>query len=152
MKACLFMAYLFLRDNDRGMKNGALWILGDNLETGRHIKKIFDEANLLNPIRLIDNDFDCKAYFQAGKDLPLLILLDLGLRNQKAWDILDAARGTEAENTVRFIALVEASTEALLDRAYDAGVKTYLRKPFTFLQFLERARLSNMQFVIQKRP
>jgi PleD family two-component response regulator len=133
------------------MREGAIWICAETFEDGRHIKKVFDEANLLNPVEVVENAFDYSAFFESGTNLPLIVLLDLGMPYNRAWNILSAARGTIADEKVCFIGLIEDSTETLLDRAYDAGVKSYLRKPLTFVQFLERARLLNVEFVIGRR-
>lgn len=126
-----------------GMEIGAVWVWASDCETGRHIKKIFDDANFVNPVRLVDSNLSFEESMQNALARPLVGLVDLALPHGKAWNILEGARALTG-GQISFIALLEAGSESFLDRAYDAGVKSYLTKPFAFAPFLERARLLNM--------
>lgn len=127
---------------------GEIWVCARDGEAGRHIKKVFDEANLFNPLRIIDGAFDFDAHFKCDGENPALLLLDLDLPGQRVWQIISAIRGTGFEPRLSIVALVDDSTEQLLDQAYDAGVKTYLRKPLAFGEFVACTRLLNMQLMI----
>ena len=81
---------------------------------------------------------------------PLLILVDLSIR--AVWEILELLQRERDGCGYPVIALVDDETECLLDRAYETGVRTYLRRPFTFAEFIERARLMRLQFRLQKLP
>ena len=118
-----------------------IWIWASNGETARHLKKIFEEVHLLNPIAL----FDADRAFPSTR--PLVALLDMSLPNDRAWEILGEVRNFTG-GEICFIALIQPGEESILDRAYDAGVKSYLVKPFTFAQFIRRARLLQLNSLL----
>lgn len=130
---------------------GEIWVCARDGEAGRHIKKIFDEANFFNPVRIVDK-FELHRLPRLDGQGPVLVLLDLGLPDERAWEILSAFRAAHlgSDPKTPIVALVDSSTEMLMDRAYDAGVKTYLRKPLTFAEFLARARLLQMRLMIDR--
>ena len=127
------------------MKVRPIWIWASNAEDARHLKKIFDEVNLLNPITFLDTHTPFRASELTTR--PIVALLDLSLPNDRAWEILAEARNI-TDGELRFLALIQPGEESILDRAYDAGVKSYLVKPFTFMQFIERARLLQLNSLL----
>src|SRR5262245_22196058 len=127
----------------------AIWVIASR-KTGKGIKAIFNEARLLNPVKLIETSIELAAALQPGYPPPRLILLDLNLPGGIAWDTLKMLCERRLEFLI--IALVDARSEALLDRAYDAGIKTYLRNDFAFADFLERAHVLDLQFVLGHPP
>lgn len=131
------------------MVQGSVWIWAGSNETAEHVKKVFENANFLNPVHIISDDLNFHNAFKSGRNLPLMFLLELlPGTNQNVMEILLASHGTLAEQIVRFVALIDETAEKLLDRAYDAGVRSHLRKPFTFHEFLNRARLLNLGIAI----
>ena len=128
------------------MGNGEIWVCPNGLKAGRHIKTMFEEGKLLNPVRLIDHTFDFHSHFSSDAACPLLLLLDLSCEN--AWDILASLREIPATRDLPVIALIDDTNESLLDRAYEAGAKTYLRTPLAFSEFVLRARLVGLNFLI----
>lgn len=133
------------------MGSGEIWVCSTCLEAGSQIKKEFESSNFLNPVRVIDGRFDFRKYFgNDGKATePLLLLIDLGLPHGKAWEIVESIRDRILDG-LPAIALVDDSTELLLDRAFEAGMKTYVRKPLRFAEFIGRTRLVNLTFAIQR--
>ena len=70
----------------------------------------------------------------------------MSLPHGVSWDALKSLGERKLES--RIIALVDGESETLLDRAYEGGIKTYLRKDFTFTDFLDRARALDLLFVV----
>ena len=130
------------------MGNGEIWVCAASLEASRHIKKVFDEANFLNCVRVVDTAAKEESQLANQGNRPALVLVDLGC--PRAWEIISLVH-SNFDGKTPLIALVDGSTEPLLDRAYDAGVQTYLRSPLTFADFLQRARMLNLEFRIQQR-
>ena len=123
-----------------------VWVFGGDSETSRHMAKVL--SGLVNPVRVIENSFDFEACFRGRSDEtpPLLLLLDLS--NKQSWQIINLATQHGADQRITIVALVDASTEHLVDRAYEAGAKTYLRKPLVFSDFVKRAKLLNLNVLI----
>jgi AmiR/NasT family two-component response regulator len=130
------------------MGTGEIWVYGKEQETGAQIAKAFNESNLINPVRVIKSDSDFSGLFRAKAMLPAVLLLDLS--EERVWEFISAARANPPGERVPMIALVDDASEALIDKAYDAGVKTYLKKPLVFTDFVLRARLLNLSFLIQQ--
>ena len=128
------------------MGKGEIWVLGGDLETSRHIAKVL--SGLVNPIRVIEDSFDFEACFrgQSNETPPLLLLLDLS--NKLSWQIINLATQHGVDRRMTIVALVDAASEHLVDRAYEAGAKTYLRKPLVFSDFVKRAKLLNLNVLI----
>lgn len=128
------------------MGKGEIWVFGGDPETSRHIVTVLSDLVLVNPVRVIENSFEFEAFFLRGETPPLLLLLDLS--NKRAWELLNFATHHRVDKRMTIVALVDASTEHLVDRAYEAGAQTYLRKPFVFSDFVQRAKLLNLNVLI----
>ena len=125
-----------------------IWIWGAGPEAEAQIAEALREGNLINPVRVIEDNFDFDAFFRRKEPLPLLLLLDLA--NARIWNVGGAVRKHQADERMAMIALVDKSTESLIDKAYDVGMKTYLRKPLAFSEFAMRAKLLNMSLRIER--
>jgi AmiR/NasT family two-component response regulator len=126
---------------------GEIWIFAPDSEA-RNTAKTLETGTLINQIRIISPDSEFGAAFAGKPVTPLLVLVDLS--DDAAWNIISAIRSSDREERVAMIALVDNSTECLIDKAYDAGVKTYLRKPLDFSDFVLRAKLLNMNVSIER--
>jgi AmiR/NasT family two-component response regulator len=126
------------------MGKGEIWVLGGDAETSRHIAKVL--SGLVNPVRTIENGFDFDDLFRGDESPPLLLLLDLS--HKQSWGIMDRVVQYGMDQGMNMIGLVDASTEHLVDRAYEVGAKTYLRKPLVFSDFVQRAKLLKMNVLI----
>jgi len=83
---------------------------------------------------------------EEGEPRPVQLLF-LELATEWCWSLLEELQTVSEFSKLPVVALVNGNEE-LLDRAYEMGVKTYLRMPFTFPEFLERSRLLNLRYVI----
>ena len=132
------------------MQHRAIWIWASSAENARHIKKIFDEVSCINPVVLMDATHDFPDAVAAHTPEPLLALIDLSMPNNAAWEILEEAQ--KLNSKICFIALIDKGADSMLDRAYDLGVKSYLKRPFTFAQFIDRSRICNLKSVLVPIP
>jgi len=123
----------------------AIWVIASQAGSGRQIQSMFEKARLINPIKVITNDQEFTNALACDGECPQVVLLDLGMP-ELPWKVMDQFHERRIEPCV--IALIDQSSENLLDRAYGAGVKSYLRKPFAFREFLERARILELQFAL----
>ena len=130
------------------MEKGWLLVATENREKARHISKIFEDANFLNPIAFATSAEKTMALLKQEEGEPRPVqLLFLELATEWCWSLLEEIQNVSELSKLPVVALVNGNEE-LLDRAYEMGVKTYLRMPFTFPQFLERSRLLNLRYVI----
>lgn len=123
---------------------------------GLRIKEVFEGANLLNPVHLIHSGRELMQYLggegiygnRSKFPLPGVLLLDCDLPDIACERVMREMRAREGLAKIPVVLLVSAETEGRLDAAYEAGATTYLRKPFTFADFLERSRIGNFRFFI----
>jgi two-component system response regulator len=68
---------------------------------------------------------------------PALIVLDLGLPKVDGIEAVRTIKSNPALRRIPIVALAEDDDPAVVARAYDAGVNTYLVKPVTFLALVK---------------
>ena len=134
--------------------DGFDWIMIGEADGRRAVgmKQVLEGGGILNPIRIVSNFEEFGSYLR-GEDfyanrakfpLPKLVLCDLAFGVDQVCQLL--ADLEEQPPTV--IVTISSANEFLLDQAYEAGAKTYLRKPFIFPEFLERCRFAGLGFSI----
>lgn len=133
-------------------KGAAIWVGAATAEDGEIMREVLLNAGFLNPLEIFRNELELAQRVETGPSTPVLIVLDLNFPEEKIWPMLAKIAAMDGLAKVPKIALVDARTEGLLDRAYENGVSTYLNKPFTFAQLLERARLLKLNFMIERPP
>ncbi len=121
------------------------------------IKEQFESGLLLNPVHIIKNAGELAAYLKGTGiygnrvkfPLPKVLMLDLELPGESAWSVLELMRDCpKLSAEVKTIVLASRGKEQSVERAYDLGAKSYLIKPFTFADFLERSRLVGIHWVL----
>ena len=121
------------------------------------IKEQFETGLLLNPVHIIKNADELSAYLKGAGiygnrlkfPLPKVLMLDLDLPEHGAWRVLEMINGCEElSSEVKTIVLVSPGDEGYVEKAYELGAKSYLIKPFSFADFLERSRLMGVHWVL----
>lgn len=121
---------------------------------GAAAKAVFEKARLLNPVQLIHNGGELLAYLRGDGiyqnrekfPLPALVLIDCDLPGPNCEEVLRFMRQTPSLASIPAIVLLQDDDD--VDRFYEAGAASYLRKPFSFAEFLERSRIANMHYLL----
>lgn len=134
------------------------WVVVATAEAqqGLQIKEQFEKVLLLNPVHVVRSSEELLAYLRGTGiyherkkfPLPRVLLLDLDLPGVSAWQALDLIREDPALAEIATVVLVSAETQHLVDKAYESCAKSYLRKPFTFAEFLERSRILGLNWIL----
>jgi len=94
-------------------------------------------AGLMNPVTVLPTGDEALAYFENFKThadsshplLPSVVMLDLKLPGKDGFEVLEWL-GTQPEFQGLLIIIVTATTDpATLQRGYDLGAASFLRKP-----------------------
>ena len=126
------------------------------LGEGKRIREIFQRSGLVNPVHLIVDLNDLFVYCE-GKGVyanrnrfpvPVLALVSLRMLLPEAGENVRRMRCGRDCGRMPIVLMVEDGEERELDAAYEAGANSYLRKPFSFTQFLERNRITRLGAVI----
>lgn len=138
--------------------DGFKWLIvaTGSAQEGAEIKAQFEKLLLLNPVHIIRNGDELIAYlsgtgiYQNRQKFPLpkVLLLDLELPGAGPWAVLELLRRDPSLAGVATVVLVSEKTQILVDKAYESCARSYLRKPFTFAEFLERSRILGLNWIL----
>jgi CheY-like chemotaxis protein len=125
-------------------------------QEGLDIRQVFENALLLNPVHLIHSGDELIAYLKGTGiyhnrtkfPLPKVLMLDMQLPGASVWKVLELLREDPALADIATLVLVSDETQHLVDKAYESCAKSYLRKPFTFSEFLERSRILGLGWML----
>ena len=125
------------------------------------IKRAFYKANIVNPIRVVENGEEAIVYLTGdGKyitrdqyPLPMLMLLDLRLPRKSGFEVLAWVRQQPGLKRLPIVVLTSLQRTEDINRAYDLGANSYLIKPTSFKKLLSVIKNINTYWLIQnKRP
>lgn len=139
--------------------DGFKWIVvaTEMVQDSLEIKEQFEKGLLLNPVHVIKNGEELLAYLRGAGiyanrqkfPLPKVLILDLQLPDRGAWDVLEYLSSHPGLiEEVRTIVLTAPGHEKEVERAYELGAKSYLFKPFSFADFLQRSRILGVNWVL----
>ena len=125
------------------------------------IKRAFQKAQLLNPIRVVSDGQEAISYLRGDGDyadrarfpLPTLVLLDLKMPRMGGFDVISWVRQQPGLKRLPLVVLTSSRDGPDINRAYELGANTYLVKPVEFDGLVEMMKnLSLYWFIIAERP
>ena len=105
-------------------------------------KRAFARRRFLNPILEARDGEQAVAYiekWEAGEELPVCILLDLGLPKISGLDVLRRYKHHPISASIPVIVLTTSAEDKDIAEAYRLGCNSYIVKPVEFNQFIEVA-------------
>jgi CheY-like chemotaxis protein len=105
-------------------------------------KRAFVRQRLLNPILEARDGEEALAYIQrweSGEQLPVFILLDLGLPKIGGLEVLRKLKSHPRSSTIPVIILTTSAAHQDIAEAYKLGCNSYIVKPVEFNKFMEVA-------------
>jgi CheY-like chemotaxis protein len=125
------------------------------------IKRAFQKAQLLNPIRVVSDGQEAISYLRGDGDyadrtrfpLPTLVLLDLKMPRMGGFDVISWVRQQPGLKRLPLVVLTSSRDGPDINRAYELGANTYLVKPVEFDGLVEMMKkLSLYWFIMAERP
>lgn len=125
------------------------------------IRRAFDKARLVNPIRVLDDGDAAVAYLsgegpyanRATYPLPILLLLDLKLPRRSGLEVLEWLRAQPTLRRLPVVMLTSSREDRDVNKAYDHGVNSYLVKPVEFDDLIEMLKTVNLYWLLlNERP
>lgn len=104
--------------------------------------RAFRQRKLANPVEVARDGEEALAWiprWQAGEPLPLLILLDLKLPRIDGLEVLRQLKQHPVSQAIPVVVLTTSADDGDVERAYAAGVNSYIVKPVAFEKFMEVA-------------
>ncbi len=123
-------------------KNNPLLLVEDNPIDVDLTLRAFKKRNLTNPIQVARDGAIALSYIQkwdAGEEVPLVILLDLKLPKVDGLEVLETLKKHPKYKTIPIVVLTSSSDNNDIERAYKSGANSYIVKPVNFDKFVEVA-------------
>jgi two-component system response regulator len=103
---------------------------------------------ILNPVTVVRDGAEALDYLfargaYAGRDshdLPQMVLLDLNLPKIDGHEVLRQLRAHPKTKRLPVVVLTTSCEDHDIERAYDSGANSYVRKPIDFTQFSEAVK------------
>ena len=142
------------------MKNGSdgkcILVVEDNHDHAELILESLTEAKVLNSILWIDNGNEAIDYLKgSGKfsdestyPRPCLILLDLKLPGKDGKEILREVKSDEKTLSIPVIMLTSSGQDRDIDECYNLGANSYITKPISFGDFMEKVQAIPVYWLI----
>jgi CheY-like chemotaxis protein len=130
-------------------KHGTVLLVDDDADNALLVRKAFAEADLINPLHLVNSYKDAVGYFtgvgvyanRTAFPLPFLVLLNLKMGGEDGFAVLRwlfERPGLRKKFTV--VVLSATDPEADVQLAYELGAQSYLSKPVNYTELVSTVR------------
>jgi len=136
-------------------------LVEDSAEDAEATVRALRRAGLANPIHHCHDGDEALDYLRrrgqyappASAPRPGVVLLDLNLPGTDGREVLDAVKRSEALRSIPVIVLTTSTDERDVQRCYQAGANSYVKKPVDLDGFLQAIqRLSDYWFEVVVLP
>jgi two-component system response regulator len=133
------------------MKTDAILLVEDNPDDVTLTLRAFKKNNIKNKI-VVANDgmaaLDLLLPTDGGTPLrPAIILLDLNMPRMNGLEVLRRLRSVPQTQQLPVIVLTTSNEDRDITEAYELGANSFVRKPVTFEEFLEAARILGLYWL-----
>lgn len=136
-------------------RNPPILLIEDNPIDVDLTLRAFKKRNLTNPINVTRDGAAALAYIQkwdAGEDIPLVILLDLKLPKVDGLEVLETIKKHPKYKTIPVVVLTSSSDNNDIKKAYKLGANSYIVKPVNFDKFVEVASQIELYWNVLNEP
>jgi two-component system response regulator len=141
-------------------RNNTILLIEDNADDAELTRRAFRKNNVLNDLVIARDGVEALDYLfgtgtragQEPKVLPEVILLDLKLPKIDGLALLRRLRSEERTCRIPVVVLTSDSDEKNILSSYDLGAKSFLRKPFSFAQFIMATKQLSVCWLLLNEP
>ena len=127
------------------MENKTLLLVEDNPQDELLILRALRKANVANRIDVVrDGQQALDFLFNQGeyarteeRDLPVVVLLDIGLPRLSGLEVLHAIRSHPRTSLLPVVILTSSDEERDRLQSYENGANSFVRKPLDFSEFAQ---------------
>jgi two-component system response regulator len=131
-------------------------LVEDNSDDIALIQRLFERHNLMNGIDVVSDGKEALDYvFARGpytdrniRVQPILVLLDSRLPKLDGLEVLQRLRSNLETEALPVIMMTDDKKEMKTIRGHSLGVKAFLRKPFSFAEFVRAARKTGLRWML----
>ena len=118
--------------------------------------RAFTKKRLTNHVQVARDGEEALAFmarWDAGEQLPAVILLDINLPKVNGLEVLRQLKGHARYRRIPVVMLTSSREDRDLLAAYDLGVNSYIEKPVSFDKFIDVAgQIELYWYVLNERP
>ncbi|MBF5045239.1 response regulator [Aggregicoccus sp. 17bor-14] len=127
---------------------GTVLLVEDNPDDVALTLRAFQRAGITHPVVVVEDGVEALEYLfgegrhqkEGAAHRPLVVLLDLNLPLLDGHEVLRRIRQDPRTRTLPVVILTSSAEDQDVVRSYDSGANSYVRKPVSFLAFVEAAR------------
>jgi len=129
---------------------GLIFLVEDRPDEVELMKQALHQVGVTNPLRVFTDGAEAIAYFEGGGrysdrvtyPLPRLVMLDLKLPNRTGLDIVKWMKSDPRIKRIPVIVITSSREVLDMEKAYSAGVNSYLVKPTSFREFVDTMNIT----------
>ena len=113
--------------------------------------RAFARRKLVNPLEVARDGEEALRYiarWDAGQEVPSVILLDLKIPKIDGLEVLRRIKENTKYNLIPVVVLTSSAEERDIQTAYKLGANSYIVKPVDFDKFLEVASQIDLYWMI----
>ncbi len=141
------------------MENGTILLIEDNSDDIALTRRALKKANIANELIVAQDGVEAMEYLfgeagapEGGRELPVLVLLDLKLPRVDGLEVLKRIRAEERTRLLPVVVLTSSNEERDIVKSYDLGANSYVRKPVNFDEFAEAIRTLGLYWLVLNQP
>ncbi len=142
------------------MSQQTILLVEDNPQDEMLTLRALRKAGLANPIDVARDGQQALDYLfrqgefadQAGADLPMVVLLDIGLPRLSGLEVLQKLRADSRTRRIPVVILTSSDEKTDRQRAYEAGVNSFVRKPVDFHARVDTVARLGLYWVATNEP
>jgi two-component system, response regulator len=142
------------------VKLPTILLVEDSLDDVELALRAFKRSHVTNEIVVAEDGVEALDYlFGRGRytgrevaDQPQVVLLDLKLPKLDGIEVLRAIRVDPRTRRLPVVVLTSSDEAEDVQRCYDLGCNSYVRKPVSFEELVEAARQLGLYWLVLNRP
>ncbi len=137
------------------MNSKPILLVDDNPDDVTFTLRAFKQNNISNEIVVaVDGEQALQLLLPetALSFQPALVLLDLKLPKVGGLEVLRRVRADSRTQSLPIVVLTTSSEDADIDRSYQLGANSFVRKPAVFSEFVGAAKMLGMYWLLVNQP
>lgn len=138
----------------------AILLVEDNDQDEKLTLRALRKAGVVNPIDVVRDGQQALDYLfetrvsDSGEahELPIVIILDLGLPRVSGLDVLEKVRQYEATRLLPVVILTSSDEDRDRLKSYENGANAFARKPVDFAEFAETVTRIGVFWALTNEP
>jgi len=120
------------------------------------MRKAFEEAKLLNLVKVVKDGEEAMAYLRRqgqyhDAELPGLLLLDIRMPKKDGFEVLKEIKSDPALKFLPVVIMTTSKQEEDVVKSYANGACSFITKPLGFTQFQEMIKQFELYWVLVSR-